>query len=308
MAVATAAVTAALLASTGDVGQFLALFTRVDMRFVAAAILLLFSGITLRALRLASAMWRPSRVVEMIPLISLHQFIAFLLPSRLGELSLPVLLKRRYGTGYSQAAGLLMVVRLYDVLCVFAYAGITGFFVLEERLAFSARLAILAAGIGALCVMTGFPALHGRIHGRFFGNGRAPASTPGRLFGLLATLSEGMRFARGHHAGVWIPATSLAVWACVFGACWAAARAMGLSASVFETVLSGAAATFSGFLPVNTLAGVGTYETAWAVVILEFGADWDLALASGFLLHGLSILSTILYFGIAMSAHRVFRA
>jgi uncharacterized membrane protein YbhN (UPF0104 family) len=78
-----------------------------------------------------------------------------------------------------------------------------------------------------------------------------------------------------------------AYWALLLGV--VREQSLGPAELPFWRVFLGiAGAELSATLPIHGIAGIGTYETAWALGFQELGVPWRVAILSGFATHLLS--------------------
>ena len=217
-------------------------------------------------------------------------FLNFVLPFRLGELSYPVLMRRAYGQPILSAAGVLLLARMFDASTV------------------AAILAGTAAALGLLDA----PPLEALLWGAAALFALAPvvlvlgAHALSRW--LAAGLSEGRLPAVLHaaHAALAARPTQLAaiglsfvIWL-AFGAL--ATLAANAVAVIPPTVaLMGASAGNIAFaLPVNGIVGLGASQMAWVAVVSQAGVSWADAVISALAVYVVTFVGAILFGGAAM--------
>jgi uncharacterized membrane protein YbhN (UPF0104 family) len=118
------AVIALLLLVEIDVGRLSEMAARLDA-WLAGGLIALFCGVQMfRVLRLQVLLQQPVRFLDLLAAVLVHQFLASLLPWKLGELSLPMLL-RRNGVRVSESLAVLLLSRVLDLLVVTLLLGIS---------------------------------------------------------------------------------------------------------------------------------------------------------------------------------------
>jgi len=255
----------------------LAAAMRLSPGLLAGFLALMLASYALRALRLYGSCDAIPRggFSASLRLLWLHNAANLLMPARLGELSLPWLLRRRFGTSWALGGSVLIWLRVLDLHCVAALTlaamvrllppklamlalvgGLAlavlplGLFVLRERLAAIPRLQIIA-----IAVPTHLPALLRELSLTWL----AWIAKLSAFTAVLQTL------------------TGLPVAAAMLGA------------------VGGDASTL---LPIHAPAGAGTFE-AGVLLGLSAMADWNQALPAAVSLH-LLLLGTAL--GCALTA------
>lgn len=232
---------------------------------------LLMAG--LRALRVV-VVARTDRIVPVISASFLHGAANAVLPARLGEAVLPLALSRYAGLKPMRAIGLLLIVRLGDLI---ALAGLglllvaaldTWSLVPEGRIALAVLGAALIAAIGAVPFLV-------RLLGRW-----APGFVGSLANGIAAA---GTRLGSGSHAALVI--LTLAIWLALGVAAYVSIAAMALTVDFALAWLACIAASLAFALPTNGIASIGPFEAAFAGVLIAGGASAEAALAAAVHLH-----------------------
>lgn len=218
-------------------------------------------------------------------LASVHFVQALLLrvmPFRTGELGFAWLMRRHGGDSMSRSLVGLLLVRVLDLTTIttlFAVALLT--FVRPD-----AWLALSALAGAATLAPLALPRL-------LAGGGRAiSALTQGRA--RLA--GPGARLAAALEDAASLPARTLAElhgitlvqWALNFSLLWVMLAAMGVDASVAQTVLGGTGSVFGALVPVAGVGSFGPLEAGWTLGFAAVGMDETVAVTSAF---GFSVVS-----------------
>jgi uncharacterized membrane protein YbhN (UPF0104 family) len=219
-------------------------------------------------------------------------FLNFVLPFRLGELGFPVLLRRTYQTPLIRGAGILVLVRLFDLCTVGAIlSGTAAALGLGTRPGISAVLwvaavALALAPIGlVLGVRAATPLLH-RALGRLAPSAEDAARSSSMTVEMAAIL------------------VSFAIWL-VFGAIAAVtAAAAGDATSPLVALLGASAGNLAFALPINGIGGLGPSQAAWVAAVTRAGVPWNEAVIGALALYAVTLVSALLFGGIAMLAGR----
>ena len=222
-------------------------------------------------------------------------FFNFVLPFRLGELSYPVLMRRAYGQPLLDAAGVLLLARLFDLCTVGAMLLGTAAWLGLAGTGTAALLLALAAAALALVQTVLVPAANaaGPLLWRL--------PLVGRFAGPLAASSAALRTRPARLAAIGL---SFAVWLTfgVLAVLTANAVVDGISPAV--ALLGASAGNLAFALPINGIAGLGPSQAAWAAALSQAGVPWADAVISALALYAVVLASALLFGGMAMLGGR----
>lgn len=237
----------------------------------------------------------------------IHAFLNHVLPFRLGELSLPVLVKAFTRHGLATGSLTLVVVRLYELVSI-ALLSVVSLLVVGGELSPAMRQLLWGGAIGA---GVGFLLLFRYLGGMI------------RLAGGVAAAVLAACGAKGREAGVRVregadrmdreiegfdrmqkyvllPATSLAVTCLTYVLFYFAMVFMGIDIGFFKNMLASLGELVTTFLP-NSLGSFGTMEAGWAAGYALCGVSKADAIASGFIMHGIIILAGALFSAVSVA-------
>lgn len=225
----------------------------------------------------------------------LHNFLAALLPARLGESALVILLRHHLDMPVLSGTGVLLGLRLFDLLIVLATGGWAAWLAIPpDSVAAALRLPALAIASVSTVVLFALPASArvldwlvrrlpaagrpGKI-GRDLTAAYTAAGT-GRLFGLMIY--------------------SVAIWLVHYVAYWFCALAIDSKGALADVVFAGAAGALAFTLPINGVAQVGPFEAAWASAGALTDMGYATALAAAVTVHVVGLASGAVQAGLAM--------
>lgn len=241
---------------------------------VVLGVLLLFASYAARSLRLAITLKLRGRAAQwqLARLVLVHNALVNLLPMRGGDLVFPLLLKRSYHTRIADGAALILWLRLQDALVL-------------------ATLAILVwpglpwpvkalAAVTALAIAARLPAWLRQVN----------LWLPRRVRPRIA---RALRLALARGAREWLTWGWTAVnWLLKFAA--AAALLWAFSGLPPALALVGAAAgEAAALLPVQGVAGLGTYEGAIIGALALHRVDAQVALAAALATHAVILACSL---------------
>lgn len=245
------------LAKNVDAPDVMRLLARVEAGWAAAGLAVFLFGHWLRYRRYGFV-WRWPLGPAFRATAVIHGFASYVLPLRLGELVLPVMVRRQGVTGFTSALGGLLLVRLFDALLVLAAGGV-----------------VLLAQPG-LSLPHPVPDLFTRPSIMLVGTLLCGAG----LWWVGARLTS-------NHAG-WrrlaFPGLSLGIWLSVAAMNLAVLRALGLEVTPVVLVLLLAFGVLVTVLPLQGFAGLGAHQIVWVLSLTAGGMDarqaLDVSLAS----------------------------
>jgi uncharacterized membrane protein YbhN (UPF0104 family) len=236
--------------------------SRGDLLAMAAALLVL--GYLCRGLRIAMVLGeRPS--ASLLRVSVLHNLLSTLLPMRLGEAALPLLLRRERRAGIGLGVGVLVSLRLFDLLAIGVAGGLV-LILLGARLAPELPWLGTAAVAIAVMIVCGMPWL-AVAASRLSAGGLARWPRLARFVGQM--LKTALDFAWPARLAL-LGLSSLA-WVGVIGAFYLTAHAFGIAVRPAEAVLAVTAAALAFVLPINGIGSLGPVQLGFAGVLAAFG-------------------------------------
>lgn len=256
----------------------------------ASTLVLLFAGLlltyVLRALRVLHEFGDQTRgrFAACLKLVLTHNALVNLLPMRSGELAFPLLLQRDFGVPLARASGSLLWLRVQDAIVLAALAVV--FWPGLPDWSRAAGLLLLA--IGGLAMSPVARWLLGRVRG-------------GKLAAVAAALADAAQHAR--IGWVW----TLANWA-VKLLVLSAVLAQLLDAGIGTGTAGAVGGELSALLPVQGIAGFGSYEAGVAAALALSGVPVDRGLPVAFSLHLLVLACALSCAGLAVATAAFFGA
>jgi len=210
----------------------------------------------------------------------LHNTLNNFLPMRLGELAYPILMKRYFGQGYTASSVTLLWIRVLDL----HFLGL-------PALVF---LYVTQGWLGWLLLVPPWLAL---VPAMYWGHGllqRRLRGSSGRLAILVTKVLGHVPDSAGQFFRIWVW-TALS-WICKLLAFTAVVLHFA-DIDLGRAVLGTLGAELSSVLPVNGVAGAGTYELAMSAVLLPLGLEVATILKAAVNLH-LYLLGASLLLGL----------
>lgn len=276
----------------GDMDEYLVHITSADPLYLVFGLLTAPISQLIRAARLSLLLNHrttlPSKTLFRISAI--HTAINSVMPARLGEAALPLMMKRECAVDLAHGAGILVTARIYDFLIVLILGGIGATTAYHQTLPgaswLGAGTAVAAAFTAAL--LPGLAHLTMTLLRRWFGHRRH--------FGLLERLARGILATTMPRDLLALIVMSLSIWLATFLGFWLTVHSLGIILDLQSILLAGAVVVLAASQPINGVASLGVFEFFWAATLVSFGVSWEIGVAAALVTHAINIL------GIAMTA------
>lgn len=273
-------------------GAVLNSWRQIPVPSLALALGLMLTSYLLRALRFYDFFYAHchGRFGQLTRITVLHNFFNNLLPMRSGEASFPLLMKQHFDMPFRQSTPALLWLRLLDLYALLALAGLSlyGYLPLPQWLIISIAVFILVAPLMILPLQNGL--LNWLSH---------------QSSGWANTLTE---MIRALPQSPWPLARAL-LWTALNWSLKLAVYAwllqQFLDVSFAQSWVGVSAGELSSVLPINGLAGAGTYEAGILAGLLPWGVDHSAALAAAVNVHLFVLGSTFFLTGLLLLVARV---
>lgn len=279
------------------------LIFQVKIEFFLLGGLLYLCKSLVRALRFKRINRRFSpRFMEMLRLTLATSVASQVMPMKLGELSYVYLMKKEEQSSISFGLSSLMVIRLIDLLTI------SLLFIVITLIAHpSAKLSIyfqsilwfmafLLAIIFGLLVLSAFD----RANLQFLLQFRLVERLP-LMKKLALGLDNFLTSLKQYTIFEYLEWTGLASieWLINYFIFYTLMVGLGLAPTFFDTVVSVTFASLASVLPINSIGNFGTQEAGWATGMVLSGYSKEVAIASGFATHLLTLAYMLFFGGIA---------
>lgn len=270
-----------------DAGVVVNMIARVEAGWVLGGLAVFLFGHLLRYWRY-SLVWRWPHGPEFLASTALHGFASYVLPLRLGELVLPIMMRRQGISGLPRSLGGLLLVRIYDAFLVMMAGAVV--FLARPDLAPVATFEFedgLSTGLMSTFVFVFCTA------GLWLVGRRLPASGGCKDRAQFSLLS-------------------VTIWLSVTGMNMAVLRALGLDVQPVLLLLLLVLGVAVMVTPIQGFAGLGGHQLVWVLALAASGrsaeAALEVALASHILIIFYVCVLGVVGLGLMLWADRRFRA
>lgn len=268
-----------------DLNQMVEMVRNIDLQIVAIGFAIYCLSYLIRAYRFVQLSPK-TPFFSMLSIVAAHSFMLRVLPARSGELVYAFLVKRTGTGGIGESVLNLVLLRLFDVVMVVLFFSValafdTGVYLGDVRLGII--YSSILGSIGLVCILAYKGLLRGslqllialaRVVGvadkpkivKIFGRARASIASFDKL-SLMRVMT--------------IALLSLLSWACIYAMAVASLRALGIRATVAQTVLGSTGSVISAFLPISAIGTFGAAEAGWALGFSLVGFSPEIATSTG---------------------------
>ena len=231
--------------------------------------------------REGSAMRRYLRILR---LTLVHNALVNVMPFRSGEVAFPVLLTRWFGIATGRAVVALLWLRAQDACVVLVLAALAW-----PGLPLTWRMAALVVIVGGAFAVP----MWAKRHRSASSSASSSESNDGKLARLRALLA---RSTESNSSG-WL--WTIANWSMKLVAeAWLLALALGSSAETGSATLGAIGAELAAILPVQGVAGFGTFEAGAAVLMATRGVAMTSGLEAALVLHSVVLALALIAGGL----------
>lgn len=273
-----------------DVSHVARTIVSSDRKSVLVGALLAVVTINLRAMRLSLCV-KGRAISPLVPVAYVSNALSALLPAKLGEAALPLLLKRYASTSIGAGVGVLVLIRVFDLLSlgVVGSVGVTVALWPSERLLSQTALLVAVCSVFALIVLASAGPQLARAIGKH-------GSDPRWIYRFASSMALPMA-SMGRRRLRLVLLISLLTWISLFASFVVLGRATLGQVDAFQIVSAGAAASIAFAIPASAIANVGPFQAAWVWTLKAFGFALTPALACALVVQGtIVVVSTFVGF------------
>lgn len=232
-----------------------------------------------------------------IPFSNLFRITAFyhlslmVLPSKLGELSYPYLLKKISATNITEGLASLIVSRVYDffiilIILLFTSIGFRGLFKVQPLFIVLLVVFLLGFIVLALAYMSRFLRWLSNASGRMSNrNGSRIVRLVRWVQQKIAELAEDFYAIEARKIYFPVIVTSLASWSMIFFFFFAYMKGFGIDIPLIKMIFGSTVSVITNALPISGIGNWGTLEAGWTAGFLMVGLSKEKAIATGFGIH-----------------------
>ena len=253
-----------------------------------------------RALRFRVLLQKAIGLGTLFNIVAVHTMWTNLLPFRTGELSYLYLLKKKGGVGsYLTGVPSLVLARVFDlvaisVLFIISFVGV-GTLPEEIRVSGVILLFLVFSLLSfALFLIWKREQFLGRVKYHILKMNLDKLGVVEKILGKSGEILDGFNEVKSWKSLSLVAVFSFAVWILIYLCNYAIILAVGIELNLLHIFFISTFFVLVSLFPVHGWAGFGTTEAVWVLTIVWFGIVKETAIVTGFQLHILGLLFTII--------------
>lgn len=288
-----------------DLREVVTLILETDPLALIVCFVLVGIGYYLRAIRFALLLQTPIDTTTLLHTVSIQNLLVNTTPARVGDFSLLYLLKKKRNVSAAESASALVVARVLDFTAIMAYFIAALFFLPALPDVIEAAIPLITAFIIALnlaLLILVFQGKHAvaKLTSMLSSLGYADQKLVAFILDKASTVADGVAQLRSKRLAAYLFILSLTQWASIHATSYLLITGMGFAIPLSIIIVAATFSMFSAFLPIQGLAGFGTMEGVWALVLIPFGIGKDDAMLSGLNFHIIYLVYLLIYGALSM--------
>lgn len=295
-----AVVTAALLyflLSNVTASSLIGTIKRISLMTLVIGLIIYVISYFVRAIRFWLLLGRKISISRLFSITAIHNMVNSTFPARTGELSFLYLVKDTRKASATEALATIISVRIFDLASVIIIFLISLLFIeniplLIKKIIPAVCILLLISVIILACIIF----LNERAKKLFLGLEIRFRRSKNRLSKLISYVSKkiketvgDLRILKSKKLIIYTLLLSVLIWILNYTLCYILVAAMGVNIGIWSIFAVFSVLIFVGIIPLS-IVGLGTTEGVWALFLISFGIDKELAISSGFGMHILLIL------------------
>ncbi len=288
-----------------DLREVVTLLLKTDPLALAVCFVLVGIGYYLRAIRFALLLQTPIDTTTLFHAVSIQNLLVNTTPARVGDFSILYLLKKKRDVPAVESASALVVARLLDFTAIMVYFVAALFFLPKLPDVVEAALPpitafIICANLALLILVFQGKRAVAKLTSILSSLGYADQKTLAFILDKTSTVADGIAQLRSRRLAAYLFILSLAQWASIHATSYILITGMGFAIPLSIIIVAATFSMFSAFLPLQGLAGFGTLEGVWALVLIPLGIGKDDAMLSGLNFHLIYLAYLLIYGALSM--------
>ncbi len=304
-AVFITAVLVVILLSLISVDDFITSLSKLSVRFMLLSTLFYVFSYIFRASRFKLLLSDGIGLKRLFSIVCIHNFMNYLLPARLGELSyLHMIREQKIPLGKNVAS--FAIARIFDVICV-SLIFLLGALMISDAPEFVIT-AIIAIGIllsllviFLLCLLF----IHERVNKKIDAlKKKTKMKFAKKVMDKTKEIIHGFQVLKERHVAGKTFIFSMLIWFSLYFSIYLLLLDLGLYLDVGQILIATTFPVIVSILPIHGVGGYGTAEVAWLIPLLAFGIVRETAVSSGFIIHTFQFLLVIIFGFFGYMAYR----
>jgi hypothetical protein len=228
-------------------------------------------------------------------IVCIHNFLNNVMPFKTGELSYPVMIKRKFNIPFSKALSDLALVRFFDLMALGTFLILAILFSLQyfNNLLLYASLSLILVFIAFLIIYKMGKIVRSR---RTNFNNKLINKISNFILLVLSNLSR-----RNKKEIVFIAIFSFIIFSLLFFVAYLLIRALGLEIPIYLVIIGGALSVLATLIPIQGPLNLGTVELGFIFPFVIYGIIKEQAISVSFGYHLFVLIFSLLLFFVGFS-------
>ena len=298
-AVITTIILVAILLSQISLSDIATTITNIDPIYLVIGFIIYICCYLLRTIRFYILLNKKVSIKDLFAIVCVHNMANNILPARTGEVSYVYLCKKLHNISVGEGVASLMVARMFDFIAIsllfllsamsiknlpdMIYNVVWGIAVL--------LIVVVLLLIGLLYFGKSWLVRVKKIVDTF---GIRHFRSTQYLLRKMEEMESSFKYAKPTRIIVMAGILSVFISLLVYLVTFVLVNAMGLNLPIQHVIIGSTISMFTILLPIQGVGGFGTIEGGWAVGYMAIGIPKQIAIASGFGVHIISFIYTLI--------------
>lgn len=272
-----------------SLSEIILVLSKINLNIFALGFCLYLSTYFFRVLRFKILLNNKIGFKKLFSIVCVHNLVNNLLPARTGELSYVYMVKKN-GVSTGEGIATLMIARIFDIIAISSLFFVSALFVGNLPVLLLNAVWMIAGVLAILILFLFSLAYKGekvvKIADKILEKIKLKKF---KIVGFLLKKAEetvkNFETIKSKKVILYSFLLSLFVWYCLYSMNYVLLGGMGLDLVIWIVVLGSTFSVISTLLPIQGIAGFGTYEGTWALAFIALGLTKEVAISSGFGVH-----------------------
>ena len=270
-------------------------FVNLDWTWLLMAWLIFTLNYILRTIRFRILLSKKVSFLSLFPIASLHGMLNYLLPSKSGEISFPLLLKRYRQVPMKESTAVLLTARVFDFLSISFFLSIVLIVYWTHLPTSMIYASLIFCGLVFSLSGTFFWLLQRQQRGASTKIESLPlAKSLNRLINVWMDLVGELRAIYKRKQILSVSLLTVGIWLCVYTNLYLILLSLGHRLNYFQVIVISLVTVPISLLPIRGFANLGTHEASWIPAFMLFGETDQSALAIAVSSHAILLVFILL--------------
>lgn len=252
----------------------------------------------LKTLRFKILLNEDIKISEMFKVVAIHNMLLNIFPFRAGEVSYPYLLKKIKNISLGKGVSSLGMARLFDIIIIsvlffIALLGIQSLYIATFKITTAVLVLLFLAALILITLRFYSQKLVNFIKYTIKKTTLDRFRPIQLIESKIEEIISGFNIIKSTRTIIFTLLLSVLIWLSLYSVNYMLIKAVGIELSIWEVLFVSTLFISVAMFPIS-VAGLGTSEATWAVIMMSFGVASEKAISTGFTVHVLLLIYIIL--------------